>query len=127
MISNDAVACEQLHLLSPADHANTAAATGAWTDISAYEGRMVVTQIVGAVTAGTLVGKIQHADDGSGTNAADVSGAAWSSVGTSTDLTSAKVVLQLDGLKPFIRYVGTITTGPAVVGASALATKKYVG
>lgn len=126
MISNDAVACTQLHLLSPADHADTTAATGAWTDITAYQGRIVVTQCVGVVTAGTLAGKIQHADDGSGTNAADITGATFSSVGTSTDLTSAKLVVQLDGLKPYIRYVGTIATGPAVVGVTALATAKYV-
>lgn len=125
-ISNDGIAQTAIHLLSSQSCANTAAATSAYKSIAAYEGTLVVIQNVGTVTAGTIVGKLVHADDDSGTNVADITGATFTSCGTSTDETSQKIAIPIAGLKPYIGYVGTIGTGPAVVGVTALAVNKYI-
>jgi hypothetical protein len=80
-----------------------------------------VTQNVGAVT-GSIVGKLQHADDGSGTNAADITGAAYTSA---TGHGSQFLVVDSAGLKPYLRYIGTVTTGPAQVAVTMLACDQY--
>jgi len=115
-----------IQLLTPADKANTAAATGTGIDITGYEGYMLVTQQVGVVTAGTIVGKLQSCTAADGTGAVDITGAVFTSNGTSTDVTTETICIKVDGLQQYLRYVGTIVTGPAVVGVSAVGTKKYV-
>jgi hypothetical protein len=120
MHSHNPYAQQQAILLNPASCANTAAATGAWVDASQFTGDVVITQHIGAVT-GSIVGKIQHADDGSGTNAEDVTGGGFASVSSANNL--QKIVLRRQGLKPFIRYLGTITTGPALVEANLTGIK----
>jgi hypothetical protein len=84
MSNSDIYSTSAVVLLSPADHADTTAATGSWVDVRAYEGELGFIQQTGVVTAGTIVGVIQHADDGSGTNAETL--VSFTSVGTSTDL-----------------------------------------
>ncbi len=127
MLSNVAQAATVVSLLTPADAANTAAATSAYVSIADYEGYLIVTQHVGVVTAGTIAGKLVHADDDSGTNVADITGATFTSVTTSTDNPNVqKCVVPVNGLKPYIGYVGTIGTGPAVVGVTFAGVKKYV-
>jgi hypothetical protein len=124
MLGNQAHACNVLALLAPVAAANTSAATGSWTDVSAYIGALAITQNVGVVTAGSITGKIQHADDSSGTNSADVTGAAFTAA---TSAGIAKIVVAASGLKPYIRYIGTVATGPAVVSCSMLGHPQYVG
>lgn len=125
MIDSSATRMTSIQLLTPSDKANTAAATGTGIDITGYEGYMIVTQQVGVVTGGTIVGKLQECDAADGTGAVDIAGATFTSNGTTTDVTTESVVIKVDGLKPFLRYVGTIVTGPALVGVSAVGTKKY--
>ena len=108
-------------VLAPIDCANTAAATSGWIDVRTYEGDIAFIQATGVVTAGTLVGKIQDATDNSGTGAADLTGIAFTSVGTATDNDAQKVFIRASSTRGFIRYVGTIVTGPALVGVSMLA------
>ena len=126
MLSNQVKGITAIQLLSPSDKADTAAATGTGIDISEFEGYMIVTQQVGVVTAGTIVGKLQHCTAADGTGAADIAGAVFTSNGTSTDVTTESIVINVNGLHPFLRYVGTIGTGPAVVGVSAVGAKKYL-
>ena len=121
MLNREGSASTAVIVLNPASAANTAAATSGWIDVRTYEGDVAVIQSVGVVTAGTIVGKIQHASDGSGTGAEDLSGATFTSVGTSTDNSVQKTVFRASGTLGYIRYVGTITTGPALVGATLLA------
>ena len=104
-------------LLAPIDCANTAAATSGWVSTIGYEGDIAFIQSTGVVTAGTIVGKIQTATDGSGTGAADITGAAFTSVGTSTDNDVQKIIINATQSTGYVRYVGTIGTGPALVGA----------
>ena len=113
-------------LLFAGEKAATANATGLGIDISEYEGYVIVTQNVGVVTAGTIVGKLQSCTAADGTGADDITGAVFASVGTSTDEACESIVLKIDGLPQFIRYVGTIATGPAVVGVSMVGVKKYI-
>ena len=127
MLGNQAQASTVFNLMDAGEKADTAAAsTSTYISIAEVEGFLAVTQQVGVVTAGTIVGKLVHADDASGTNVADITGATFTSVGTATDNSVQKIVVAVNGLKPFIGYVGTIATGPAVVGVTALGTKKYV-
>ena len=126
MLANQAQASTCTSILTPASAADTAAATSAWVSIADYEGFLAVTSQVGAVTAGSIAGKLRHADDDSGTNAADITGATFTTVTTSNDPKTEKISVAVNGLKPYIQYVGTVTTGPAVVGVSMLGTKKYV-
>jgi hypothetical protein len=126
MIDSSAKGVTGIQLLSPSDKANTAAATGTGIDISEFEGFMIVTQQVGVVTGGTIAGKLQSCDDSSGTGAVDITGATFTSCGTTTDEVTQSIVIKVDGLKQYLRYVGTIGTGPAVVGVSAVGNKKYI-
>lgn len=121
MSASDVTSVSPVVILSPIDCANTAAATSGWIDVRTYEGDLAFIQQTGVVTAGTIVGKIQDATDGSGTGAADVTGLAFASAGTSTDNDVQKLAIRASSLRGYIRYVGTITTGPALVGVSMLA------
>jgi hypothetical protein len=112
MMASQGSAASLTILLNPVSAANTAAATGAWVDVKAYQqGEVVVLQHIGAVT-GSIAGKIQDADDNSGTNVADVSGATFSSVSAANNL--QKLVMKAGSTRRWIRYLGTVTTGPAL-------------
>lgn len=112
-------------VLVSASAANTAAATSAWIDVSAYEGFLVFTQAVGTIT-GTLDGIIQHATDGSGTGAATA--AAFSTqVTTSNDAPNVqKAIVECNAIGSHVRYLGTVGTGPSIVGVTMLGTLKTV-
>jgi len=109
-------------LLAAASCANTAAATGSAVDLLDYGGPVVIVQNHGAST-GTLDGKIQDSADGS-TGWADVSGATFAQSTTTADIKT--LVLQSKQVRRYIRYVGTVGTGPQVVGVSATGVKKSV-
>lgn len=127
MESRVANAVSVVSVLKPADKADTTAATSGWVSVADYEGFLVFTQYVGVVTGGTITGKIRHATDNSGTGAADVTGGGFTAVTTSNDDPNIqKVIVELNAIGPYIQYVGTIATGPAVVGVSMLATPKSV-
>lgn len=125
MIGNEAQAARVTKLLSAASCANTAAATSGWVAVAEFEGDIMFIENVGVVTGGTIDGKIQTASDGSGTGAADVAGATFTQATTSTDERVEKVVVPASKLNTHVRYVGTIVTGPAVVGVEMVARPKY--
>jgi hypothetical protein len=126
MLANQGQACELVSLLTAASAADTAAATGTGVDISKYEGDLMVSQIVGVIT-GTLNGKLQQCDDAGGTGAADITGATFTEVTTSNDNPNVqKITVPAGSLtKPFLRYVGTIATGPSIVGVVLHSHPKY--
>lgn len=125
MSNSDLYSTSAVVLLAPADHANTAAATSAaWVDVRAYEGELAFIQQTGVVTAGTIAGVIQHADDNSGTNAETL--VSFTSVGTSTDLDVQKQSIPARATRGYVRYVGTIATGPAIAGVTMLAKRATV-
>jgi hypothetical protein len=108
-------------LLAAGSKANTAAATGSGVDLQAYEGPVVITQDHGAST-GTLDGKIQDSADNS--SFADVSGLTFTQETTTAGI--QKLVVQSKQVRRYIKYVGTVGTGPQVVGVSMLAVPKIV-
>jgi len=108
-------------LLAAASCANTAAATGTGVDLVDYEGPVVIVQNHG-VSTGTLDGKIQDSADNS--SFADVTGAAFTQSTTTADIKS--IALQSKQVRRYIRYLGTVVTGPQVVGVSMTGVKKSV-
>lgn len=126
MLLNQASAATSTSLLDAVSAANTAAATsgsGKWLDVRIYDGEILVTQNLGAVT-GTIAGKLQSATDANGTGAADITGYTF---GTNTaNSTSSQAVDPKKVVGGFLGYVGTIATGPSLVSVVASAKKHVV-
>lgn len=103
--------------LAPVDAANTAAATGSWIDVSSVIGDIRAIVDVGVVTAGSIAPTIEDADDISGTNNAAVTprDGAFTTVTTANDPLRQARHIDSNSIRGFIRFVGTVTTGPAAV------------
>lgn len=108
-------------MLAAASCANTAAATGSGVDLRDYEGPVLIVQNHGTST-GTLDGKIQDSADNS--SFADVSGLTFTQSTTTADIQA--LVVQSKHVRRYIKYVGTVGTGPQVVGVSLSGVKKSV-
>lgn len=129
MLANSGKAAAAVTLLAPANAANTAGATGLGVDIRPYEGDLMVTSSVGVVTGGTIAGKLQACSAADGTGAEDITGATFTTVSTSNDPLIEKITVSCDALpaaKPFLRYIGTVVTGPAQVSVVLHARPKYL-
>lgn len=126
MLGNEGQAASVVQMLVPGAKANTAGATSAWIDVRAYEGDLVIVSQVGAVTAGTITPTIEHASDGSGTGAAAITPneGAFTAVTTSNDPLTEKRTINANAVLGWIRYVGTIATGPADVAVALLSRPK---
>ena len=108
-------------MLAAASCANTAAATGSGVDLRDYEGPVLIVQNHGTST-GTLDGKIQDSADNS--SFADVAGLTFAQSTTTADIQA--LVVQSKQVRRYIKYVGTVGTGPQVVGVSMSGVKKSV-
>lgn len=126
MLNSQASAATSTSLLRSVSAANTAAATsgsGMWLDVRPYDGEIMVTLDLGAVT-GTIAGKLQSATDANGTGAADITGATF---GTTLTNTTTKIVVDPRAVTGgFLGFVGTIGTGPSLVSVVASGKKKIV-
>jgi hypothetical protein len=126
MMFSQASAATSTSLLEAVSAANTAAATSGsakWLDVRPYDGEIIVTQNLGAVT-GTIAGKLQSASDANGTGAADLTGQTF---GTNTANSTSKLVVDPKSVVGgFLGYVGTIVTGPSLVSIVASGKKKIV-
>jgi len=126
MLEAESGAVEVVSLLDPANAADTGAASGAWVDARKYEGNLVITQHVGVVTGGTIAGRMQHASDGAGTGAANITNGTFVTVTTATDPAIEKLIIPAGSVLGWVKYIGTIVTGPAAVGVTMTARPKYV-
>lgn len=117
---NFAAASTCVLLSASASQASTV--TGSSVDLIDYEGPVTIVQNHGTGT-GTLDGKIQDSADGS-TGWADVSGAAFTQSTTTADCKS--LALNPKQIRRFIRYVGTIGTGPQNLAVTLVGVKKSV-
>lgn len=108
-------------LLAAVSAANTAAATGSGVDLLDYEGPVVITQNKGLGT-GTLDGKIQDSADNS--SFADVAGLTFTQSTTGADC--KQLVVQSKQVRRYIKYVGTVGTGPQLVAVTLTGVKKSV-
>ncbi len=109
-------------VIPSASAADTAAATSAWIDCRTYIGNILFDIHSGAIT-GSYVGKIQGAVDGSGTSAADITGATHTAVSTANQVKTISVPATV---APYLRYVGTVTTGPVVISVTLRGRKQTV-
>lgn len=125
MLLSQASAATVTSILDTISAANTGAATsgsGKWLDVRGYDGELLVIQTLGAVT-GTIAGKLQSATDANGTGAADITGATFP---TNTLNQSSKVVVDPKTVVGgFLGYLGTVGTGPSLVGV-VVCGKKHV-
>jgi hypothetical protein len=112
-----------LDALSAAATANATSGSGKWLDVRPYDGEIMVTLNLGAVT-GTIAGKLQSATDANGTGAADISGATFGTTGANS---TTKIVIDPKAVPGgFLGFVGTIGTGPSLVSVVASGKKKIV-
>jgi hypothetical protein len=105
----------------------TATFTGATTnvaDLKDFDGDIQIMLDAGAAGgSGTMTGKIQHSNDGT-TNFEDVTGGGFTAVAQA----ASKQVLTLnkDGLRRYIRFVGTIaSSGTTTYSVNGYGLKKY--
>lgn len=123
MLGNEAQASSAVKLLDPVSAANTAAATSGWVDVRAYEGDIEFSVQIGALT-GSITWAIEHASDGSGTGAASITpneGAFAAGVANQIQ----KRTVNAGAVAGWVRIVGTIVTGPALVAGSMRSRPKY--
>lgn len=124
MLGNEGQAAAIVQMINSASCANTAAATSGWIDIRQYEGDLVVVINPGAI-AGSCTPSIEDATDGSGTGAAAIA----ANEGAYTALvanTARKYTIPAGAARGWIRFVGTIVTGPALLGVQLLSRPKYL-
>lgn len=116
MLFNQGQAASAVKLLDPVSAANTAAATSAWVDVRAAEGDIVFTNQVGALT-GSITWTIEHASDGSGTGAAAITPNEGAYAAGAANQIQKRTV-NASAVAGYVRCVGTIVTGPALVAAN---------
>jgi hypothetical protein len=127
MLNSQASAATATSLIDAASCANTTAATsgnGKWLDVRPYDGEILVTQQIGAVS-GSITGKLQSATDANGSGAGDITGYAFTVV-SSANNTQTIAVDPRRVVGGFLGYVGTIVTGPALVSVTAAGKRKIV-
>ena len=123
MLSNQGQAATAVKLLDPVSAANTAAATSAWVDVRPMEGDLVFTVQVGALT-GSITWTIEHASDGSGTSAAGITPNEGAFAAGAANQIQKRTV-NASAVAGWVRCVGTIVTGPALVSAKMSHHPKY--
>ena len=122
MLGNEAQAATSSKLLDPASAANTAAATSAWLDVRDREGDLMFLTHVGALT-GSITWTVEDATDGSGTAAAGITPNEGAfAAGAANQL--QKRTVAAGATRGWVRVVGTIVTGPALVAASVSSRPK---
>jgi hypothetical protein len=127
MLLNQASAATATSLIDAVSAANTGAATsgnGKWLDVRPYDGEILITQQIGAVT-GSITGKLQSATDADGDGAADITGYTFTAV-SSANNTQTLAIDPKRVAGGFLGYVGTIATGPVLVSVTAAGKKKIV-
>jgi hypothetical protein len=112
-----------LDSISAAATANATSGSGKWLDVRPYDGEIMVTVNVGAVT-GTIACKLQSATDANGTGAADITGATFAATAANSCVKLAVSPAQVVG--GFLGVVGTIATGPSLISCVASGKKKIV-
>lgn len=126
MLNNQGQAALAVTLLAAVSAANTAAATSGWIDVRRYEGDIAIL-LNGGIITGTITWTVEDATDGSGTGGAgftDLIGGAFTVGTTSNDPLQEKRVIKAGSTRGWIRVVGTIVTGPALVSAVLMAHPK---
>jgi cellobiose-specific phosphotransferase system component IIB len=109
-------------LLATVSAGNTTAATGTGVDLVQYEGPIVITQNHG-ISTGSLAGKIQ--DSANNVDFADLVPAVNFASETTT-VGVQQVAIQSKQVRRYIRYLGTVVTGPQLVAVTMTGVRKSV-
>lgn len=113
-------------LFAPVSAANTAAATSAWTQVAGYEGEIAVEIAVGIIT-GTLDITFSTNDAASDTGATAIVpvDGALAQITTSNDDAIYTAIFPTRALRGYLKVVGTVGTGPALIAYTLIGRKKY--
>lgn len=124
MLANQGQASEVQIMINPASCLNTAAATSAWIDCTDYVGDIVIVHQAGAIT-GTLTATLAHASDvaGTGSTAIVPTEGAFTVVSAANKIEKRSV--PATAIQGWLQYIGTVGTGPVILGVHLMATKKY--
>lgn len=104
-----------------ASQSAAATVTSSGIDLLPYEGPVLIIQNGGAGT-GTLDGKIQDSADN--VTFADVAGLTFPQ--KTTGAATASLALQTRAVRRYIRYVGTVVTGPQLVSVQLAGFRKII-
>jgi hypothetical protein len=122
MLGNEAQAAQAAILLSPVSAANTAAATSGWVDVRGYEGDLLLCPQIGALT-GTLAWTVEDAEDGTGTNNAAMTPNEGAFAAGAANQVQKRTV-NAGATRGWVKLIGTIVGGPALVAATLKARPK---
>lgn len=113
-------------IINPVSAANTAAATSAGIATAGYEGDILLIMQVGVIT-GTVDFTFATADNSGMTSPTAVTpvGGAIAQITTSNDVATYVAVIPSTQSKGWIQIIGTVGTGPALIGYSMVGMKKY--
>lgn len=115
MLGNEAQAAAILTVLAALSAANTAAATSSYIDCRGFEGDIEFVCNIGAIT-GSCTPSFEDATDSGGTgNAAILPNEALSAFVANT---ARKYTFNAKAHRGFIRIIGTVVTGPTLIGVS---------
>src|SRR6266511_1840259 len=123
MMANQGQAAKVVKLLDPVSAAATANATSALIDALEAEGDIVFTNQVGALT-GSITWTIEDATDGAGTGAAGITPNEGAYAAGAANQIQKRTV-NASAIRGWVRCVGTIVTGPALVAANIKYHPKY--
>lgn len=124
MLNPSAKAATQVQLLPSANAANTAQATGGWVDCRTAEGDIMVIQATGTIT-GSLAGGFETAPFANGTGNVAVIPAGGNLASVSAANNIQKTFINATQNLGWLKYIGTVTTGPVVVSVTAIFHPKY--
>lgn len=126
-LASQAVAETVLLLKAAVSAADTAAATSAWTAVAGYEGIVSVHINAGIITGtNTITFSTNDAASDSGATAIVPLGGALTAISTSNDEAVYKADFDARALRGYLKVIGTIVTGPHVVGYHLSGRKKTV-
>ena len=119
-------ACTTLQALKSQSAANTAAATSAYIDVRGFEGEIVVDINIGTIT-GTVDFTFSTNDVANGTGATLIVplDGALAQITTSNDDAVYTARFDTAKLRGYLSIIGTIGTGPALLGYTIKGRKKY--
>jgi hypothetical protein len=113
VLNNEAQAATILTMLATLSAANTAAATSSFIDCRFFEGDIEIVIAVGAIT-GSCTPSFEDATDSGGTgNAAFLPNEALSALVAGT---ARKYTFNAKAHRGFVKFIGTIVTGPTLIG-----------
>lgn len=126
MINPSAKSATQVELLPPVSAANTALGTGGWVDCRTAVGDIMVIQAIGAC-AGTVLGTFETSPYANGaSNVAVVpAGGALVAATANTANQIQKTFIDSSQNLGWLKYIGTVTTGPILLGVTAHFHPKY--